>query len=167
MRLLASIGLNAGGNHYVDRPTVKVIIRNDDKILLLNNGLLPGGGVDKDETLKQAITRELQEELGVSVSNIKEIGLVEQFRPFLEKRYLVYRYTAELVEFSDSTNPQDDGEVNFTLHWLTLENALHLITDSINEMKASVTNFSSDATQGKLYNLMASYELVTRLKINS
>lgn len=159
MKQLATIGA-AKNVHYTDRPTVKVVIQNGDKILLLNNGLLPGGGVDNEETFEHAITRELQEELGASVTGIKEIGLVEQFRPFLEKRYLVYGYTAELVDFSNSTNPQDDGEANFTLRWHTVEDALKLITKSIDEIKVSVTDFDSDATQGKLYNLMTSYELV-------
>lgn len=167
MKRLASIGSTAESIHYIDRPTVKVVIRNDERILLLNNGLLPGGGVDKNETLEQATTRELEEELSVSVSNIKEIGLVEQFRPFLEKRYLVYGYTAELVEFSKSTNPQDEGEANFTIQWLTPEDALSLIASSINDIKASVADFDSDATQGTLYNLMTSYELVARAKFDS
>lgn len=166
MKLLASIGSNTGSEHYIDRPTVKVVIHNDGKILLLDNGLLPGGGVDENETPQQAITRELQEELGASVSNVKEIGFVEQFRPFLGKRYLVYGYTAELVGFNNATNPQDDGEANFVLHWLTFDDALKLIADSIKETQVS-SDFDNDLTQGKLYNLMTSYELIAAARFSN
>ena len=160
MRQIASIGEALAGVTYTDRPTVKVVIHHDDKILILNNGLLPGGGVDAGETLQDAIGRELQEELGAVVNNIEEIGLVEQFRPFLEKRYLVYGYTAELVEFTGNLNPQNEGEANFVPYWVTKDEAVNITSASIKELTASTPSFDSDATQGKLHNLMTSYKII-------
>ncbi len=163
MRQIASIGEAFTNITYIDRPTVKVVIHHDDKILILNNGLLPGGGVEEGETISDSIKRELQEEIGAIVSNVKEIGLVEQFRSFLKKRYLVYGYSADLVEFTHTPNPQDIGEANFEKHWVTTEEALRMITASVKELQASTQTFESDATQGKLYNLMTSFEIIKAL----
>lgn len=57
-------------------PGVALILKQDSKILLmkrLNTGwqdglyALPGGGVENGETVKQAISREVNEELGITV----------------------------------------------------------------------------------------------------
>ena len=70
MKQLQIIGTQDDSIAYTDRPTVKVVVRRGDEILLLNKGLLPGGGVDTGEADAQAIQRELLEEMGVNVKNI-------------------------------------------------------------------------------------------------
>ena len=70
MKSIATIGKIDESIQYIDRPTVKVIIKRDDRVLLLNNGLLPGGGIDENESDDDAIVRELQEELGATVREI-------------------------------------------------------------------------------------------------
>ncbi len=58
------------------RVSAKALIKNDRHQLLFveekkNNGYeLPGGGIENGETVKQALTRELQEELGIVVSRV-------------------------------------------------------------------------------------------------
>lgn len=86
MNPLATIGQLDSSIQYTDRPTVKVVIKNDNKVLILNEGLLPGGGIDPGESDQNAITRELQEELGVTVTDVQEIGTVVQYRNLLEKK---------------------------------------------------------------------------------
>ena len=44
---------------FAERPTVKAVIRRGGKILILNDGLLPGGGVDSGESYVQALQREV------------------------------------------------------------------------------------------------------------
>ncbi len=109
MNILATIGQVDTSIQYTDRPTVKVVIKNNSKVLVLNKGLLPGGGIDPGETDQDAITRELQEELGV-----------------------------------------------------TVKDALAFVTESIEE--AQLKPMDDDANQGKLYNLMATFELLKTLE---
>jgi len=58
---------------------VRVVIIRGDKILLVKNWFgpgkwqLPGGGVKFGESVYDASIRELQEELGVTVSSVKEL----------------------------------------------------------------------------------------------
>ena len=162
MNILATIGKLETTILYSERPTVKVIIRKDNLILLLNNGLLPGGGIDPGESDSDAITRELQEELGATVKNVEQIGTVIQYRNFLGKKYIINGYTAILESTGGVVNPQDEGEANFTMQWLALEDALLFVEKAVEEAK--IKPLDDDANQGKHYNLMTTYELLKTLK---
>lgn len=161
MNILAVIGHMDTSMQYADRPTVKIVIKNDNKVLILNKGLLPGGGVDSGESDHDAITRELQEELGATVKNVREIGTVVQYRNLIDKRYLINGYAAELETSGGITNPQDEGEAQFTIQWLTLDEAIAYVSESIGGAKHKPMN--DDANQGKLYNLMTTYEFLRTL----
>ena len=162
MNILATIGQEGVAIRYTDRPTVKVVIKKDDKLLLLNKGLLPGGGVDLGESDQDAITRELREELGVTVKDIQEIGGVVQYRDLLEKKYIVKGYAAELETNGGLTNPQDEGETQFTPQWFRLDEAMTYVSESVKE--AELKPMDDDANQGKLYNLITTLELLKNLQ---
>jgi 8-oxo-dGTP diphosphatase len=63
--------------------TIDALILREDKILLIKRGAepfrgfwaLPGGYVEWDETVENAVKREVAEELGLSVKSLKFIGL--------------------------------------------------------------------------------------------
>lgn len=158
MNTLATLGQPDPLIQYTDRPTVKVIIKKGATVLLLNQGLLPGGGIDDGESDLDAIARELQEELGVTVKNVQEVGTVVQYRNFLNKKYIINGYTATLDSIGGLTSPQDEGEAQFTEQWLTIEDALAFVAESIAEAK--LKPMDNDAHQGKLYNLMTTRELL-------
>lgn len=161
MDILAHIGQIDKSIKYLDRPTVKVIIKSGSTVLLLNDGLLPGGGIDKNETDNEAITRELKEEIGITLRDVQEIGRIVQYRNFLSKRYIINGYIATLNLGGGSTNPQDEGEAQFTQVWLTVGDALELVSNSIEIARTKLMD--SDLNQGKLYNLMTTYELLKLL----
>lgn len=162
MNILATIGKFDTSIHYADRPTVKVVIRKGNLILLLNKGLLPGGGIEPGESDNDAIIRELQEELGVTVNNVEQIGTVIQYRNFLGKKYIINGYTAVLESTGGATSPQDESEADFAMQWLTPEDALSFVEKSTEEAK--IKPMDDDANQGRLYNLMTTNELLKALK---
>ena len=164
MKLLDIIGNKDEAIAYVERPTVKVIIQKGDEILILNDGLLPGGGVDEGETNEQAIARELLEELGATVSDIQEIGQVIQYRNFLGKEYKIYGYTAKFENFTNSTSPQDAGEATFVHKWISKTNALQYISESIEKLQHANPEMKNDTLQGALYNHMTTQSLLNVLK---
>lgn len=60
---------------------VKIIILNKNRILLIKNSYrdgwtLPGGGVKRGETPVQTAAREVKEEVGLIVRNLKKIGSI-------------------------------------------------------------------------------------------
>lgn len=58
---------------------VKTLVFYEKKLLLIRNSYrkgwsLPGGGVKKNELLKDAAIREVYEEVGIKINNLKEHG---------------------------------------------------------------------------------------------
>ena len=74
-------------NKYDKRLAARAIILDDTSRVILmhvskyNYYKLPGGGVDKGETIKEGLKRELAEEVGISkVDIITELGVVREYR---------------------------------------------------------------------------------------
>lgn len=148
---------------YTDRPTVKCIIMKNGLVLILNHGLLPGGGIETGESHGDALNREVQEELGITIHNAKKLGTIIQYRNFLHKRYIIDGYVAELGSANGPTNPQDEGEAQFTPLWLPVDEAIQRVEDFI--LVAKEKPMDNDANQGRLYNLLTSYELLKQLRV--
>ena len=73
-------------NSYKIRISSRAIIIQDDKVLLncFKDGLyynFPGGGIEKNETAKQAARREVLEESGLAV-NVGELVFTLEYEPF-------------------------------------------------------------------------------------
>lgn len=89
---------------YIVRPTtsgVKVVITKGHTILLVEHtyykGLtLPGGGLHRDEVPMDAARREIQEELGITLHDIHELGRIVTEAQY--KRDLIYCFRAEMPE---------------------------------------------------------------------
>lgn len=148
---------------YINRPTVKVLILNDkNEVLIINNGLLPGGGIEDGEDDITALRREIIEEVGMTVSDVAERDTIIQYRNYLNKKYIIHGYTARYVDSLAYTSPQDDGEAQFTYGWYNLEDAKKLLDESIR--KTEVTGqVSNDTAQGKLFNLKTTKMLLDSL----
>jgi ADP-ribose pyrophosphatase YjhB (NUDIX family) len=63
------------------------IIKRDGKILLFRRikpghdyYMFPGGGVEKDETVEEALERELREELEIEIKKFKPLFVVEDIQ---------------------------------------------------------------------------------------
>ena len=161
MNQLQVIGTQNPSIGYIDRPTVKVIVLNaDNKILIINNGLLPGGGVDDGEDNATALARELLEELGMEVTNQQEIGCVVQYRDLLKRKYLIYGFRATYKDTVAAPTPQDDREAQFTYDWYSLEDAQLLLESSINKAREAIETLKNSDTEGKLFNLMTTKQLL-------
>ncbi|WP_297983902.1 NUDIX domain-containing protein [uncultured Chryseobacterium sp.] len=90
---------------------VRAILIKEDKILLVkhtysNSWFLPGGGMKKGETFETAIKRELNEELGITVQNLKLQGIYNSF--FEGKNDSIFVFLSDNFEISGKKDAEID-----------------------------------------------------------
>ena len=87
---------------------VKAVIKNNkDEILFVKGSPkqhkkllwdLPGGLIDPGETEKEALRREIEEELGQKIKIIKPLGKWKFFRPLDKRLVTVQNYLGQIVD---------------------------------------------------------------------
>jgi len=76
-----------------DRTSNKVLVQDRKKSWKGIN--FPGGHVEKGEGLVEATIREVKEETGLTVSNLKACGVIHWYNTATGERYLVFNYKTE------------------------------------------------------------------------
>ncbi len=107
-----------------------IVFDQEKKIALLHSTKnhfhkLPGGGVEEGEDIKMALRREVLEEIGCEIENIRELGIIEEYRNKFELHQLSYCFITDLA--GEKGTPQlDEGEITegFVTEWLALDDAI-------------------------------------------
>jgi len=113
---------------------VRAIITKDNKIILIKRvkpnetyWVFPGGGIEKGETKKQALIREIKEELGLDIE-VKELLLERKSdKPGMEG-ITEYFFTADIVDGELGTGegpeykPNSNYEGGYELEWVDITN---------------------------------------------
>ena len=109
---------------YERRLTVKGVIIDDngDIAVLTARGhtLLPGGGVEGDESLEDAFLRECKEEIGCDVMLLEYIGVGFQYRAQTAKKYEVHFFVARVTGEKGFPETDDGDELAGQLSWETI-----------------------------------------------
>lgn len=86
---------------------------------------LPGGGIEEGEDIEKALRREVLEEVGCEITNIRELGMVEEYRGKFELHQISYCFLADLI--GEKGKPQlteDEIADGFKTVWLGIEAAI-------------------------------------------
>ena len=141
MNLLTEIHRRAGVNvkgKTIHRTAVRgVILRGRNLLMIYSSNVgdykFPGGGVGEEETHAQALSREVQEECGMSVTHIgSEIGRVIEYDTPLENDYDVFKMTSHyyLCEVQDGFGAQKldeyEQDLGFKPVWIEIRKVIEL-----------------------------------------
>ena len=78
----------------------------------------PGGHVEPGETVVASVIREVQEETGLSVSNLQNCGYIQWHNPVKQSQYFVFLFKTST--FSGELKDSVEGKVK----WMTLDEML-------------------------------------------
>ena len=78
----------------------------------------PGGHVEPGETVVASVIRAVQEETGLTVSNLQNCGYIQWYNPVKESQYFVFLFKTNT--FSGELKDSVEGKVK----WMTLEEML-------------------------------------------
>ena len=144
MKTILTISDKDFGLDFPDAPIYKergadraVVFDNDKKIALLHvtklhYHKLPGGGIEQGESIEDALRRELSEEIGCSVKNIRELGIIEEFRNKFSLHQLSHCFLADLDGEKGAPHlEQDEIADGFETVWLSIEDAIKALDDEV------------------------------------
>lgn len=135
MKILTKVhrspGINVKGKTIYRTAVRGVVLRGRNLLMIYSSNVgdykFPGGGVGERETHAQALSREIQEECGMSVLHIgSEIGAVIEYNIPIERGYDVFKMTSHYYqcEVQDGFAPQklDDyeQELGFEPVWIDI-----------------------------------------------
>ena len=114
------------------RTAVRAIIFNENKLLMVKSNLgdykLPGGGVEKGESHEEAIKREVEEETGYVIKDVKEkIGEIVERKIDIKDNEAVFEmishyYICNIKDDIKEKNLSDyEEELGFKEQWVELE----------------------------------------------
>ena len=78
----------------------------------------PGGHVEPGETVVASVIREVQEETGLTVSNLQNCGYIQWYNPEKRSQYFVFLFKTNT--FSGELKDSKEGKVK----WMTLDEML-------------------------------------------
>jgi len=141
------IGLKERNSLYtVEREAVRAIIMRNNKILMIASSMedykLPGGGVEQGENHEAAVTREVEEETGFTVTYVKDyLGKIVERRLDLYKKDQVFEmtshyYICEIDEKQGALRLDEyEKDLNFHPVWLQISDAIKTNEKLLSERK--------------------------------
>ncbi len=128
--------LDDSGSHngvWNIRLAARAVLFNQDKVALLHIKQydmykLPGGGVNAQENIEEALKREIKEETGCTVREIKELGVFIEKRDDWKLFQVSFCYWSNMQDQGEACLTQEETDEGFSLVWAdNLEHALQLI----------------------------------------
>ena len=101
-------------------------INNTDKFGLRDYYELPGGGVQKGESHIEALRREMEEEIGVTIADIQEIGKVVDYYNLIQRENHSCFYLARIKGRVPSRLEPDEVIRIEKIVWVSLDEAIRL-----------------------------------------
>ncbi len=133
MQILKHIADSDISNDFHTREAVRAVLFDENgnvPLLFSTKNIfhkIPGGGVEVGETFHQALEREILEEVGARITDVKELGIVEEYRSKFNLKQVSYCYVAHVVAKGENKLEPDEIEEGFEIIWVPLQKAIALL----------------------------------------
>lgn len=125
---------------YALREAARAVVVDDENsiaLLHVKNGdyyKLPGGGIEENEDVPDALKRELLEEIGCHAEIVTNLGTVREFRFYWNLEQLSYTYIARTIGEKGQPNfTQKEMDDGFEVVWAdSIQQAIELLERSAN-----------------------------------
>lgn len=123
---------------WVERKAARAIISDTDANVALlfsttkNYHKLPGGGVEEGEEIIDAVRREVMEEIAWTIDDLRELGIIEEFRNKFALHQFSYCFIAKAVA-AQGTPKFVELEIpeGFVTEWLPIDDAIAKLESEI------------------------------------
>jgi len=147
---------------FEDRLTGKAIVfDNRNHVALVGTKvssfyLLPGGGIDKKESIETGIVRECLEEIGCKVKLEFNVGTIDDYRNRDKKHCINYCYTARLAgEKGELLLTEDEKKNGLHVIWMPFDKAIDVLEKEVEQLKRGEVAFYNTG-----YNILRDYRFL-------
>lgn len=119
---------------YQERRASRIVLFDDNKKIVLlfaankQYHKLPGGGIESEETIIEALRRETIEGAGCNIKNIKELGKIEEYRDKFSLHQISYCFIGEVDGEKQAPQfEQEEIDDGFEIQWMSLDDAIKII----------------------------------------
>lgn len=132
MKELNIYGTNYKGKILKTRIACRAIIIQDGKILISyeknnNKLMLPGGGINENETLEKCLIRETEEETGYLIDIKNKLITINEY--YQDTLWINHYYTCEIIGNGKINLTTEEKENNLTPKWFSLTNCYNIFKE--------------------------------------
>ena len=119
-----------------------VIVNSDGLIAILNKQKknefkLVGGGIDEGESPEDAFRREVAEEAGAKIDNIRLIGTIEERKSHDNFCQTSYVFAADVIDVKEPSYTKKEKDEGARTLWMNVDEAMEAIKDCEDKLVAS------------------------------
>ena len=96
-------------------------------VSIYNYHKLPGGGIDIGEDRKEALAREVREEVGSEIEITDEVGQITEFRSKWNLKQISYCYIGKVISKTTPNFTEEELSQGYEIIWLSLEEAISTV----------------------------------------
>jgi 8-oxo-dGTP diphosphatase len=121
---MKQFGIKSSNARYVARPSAYAVLFNAEKKILVvrhkGKYFLPGGGLERGESERAALYREVMEETGLTIRLLSRIGVAGEY-VYGEEEQQYYNKIGVFYHCKLEQGECENAEVGHEVAWLSLE----------------------------------------------
>ncbi len=130
MKLLKYIADKSRPNRVETKSAARAVLFDENSLVPIlfvsnfNYHKIPGGEIEKEETKKVGLAREIKEETGCTADILGEIGKVVEYRSKWNLLQTSYCYIGKVIKKGEPSFTDDEVREGFKLVWMNLDKAI-------------------------------------------